>query len=153
MPLYSLKVQTLAIRWKHFHSSSSAIFVDDAVPQLVLYCVCGRKKNNGMVGLGNSWAPALQPGYGTFRLSSLPQHERTSSCQAIQITWWCQAWGANMAAWSGSHLVSTGFWEMDFPPRQVPQQRRWLCGKISEVKCSKWTKRHLTMWSYLVAIK
>jgi len=27
-------------------------------------------------------------------------------------------------------LLSTGFWEMDFPPRQVPQQRRWLCGKI-----------------------
>jgi len=40
MPLYSLKVQTLVARWKHFRSSSSAIFVDDAVPQWVLYCVC-----------------------------------------------------------------------------------------------------------------
>ena len=40
MPLYSLKVQTLATRWKHFHSSSSAIFVDNAIPQWVLYCVC-----------------------------------------------------------------------------------------------------------------
>ena len=40
MPLYSLKVQTLLARWKHFRSSSSAIFVDDAVPQWVLYCVC-----------------------------------------------------------------------------------------------------------------
>jgi hypothetical protein len=35
------------------------------------------------------------------------------------------AWGANMAAWSGSHLLPTGFWEIDFPPRQVPQ-KRWL---------------------------
>jgi len=75
MPLYSLKVQTLAIRWKHFHSSSSEIFIDDAVPQWVLYCVCGHK-NNGTMGLGNSWAPILQPGSGTFVLSSLPQHEK-----------------------------------------------------------------------------
>jgi hypothetical protein len=58
-----------------------------------------------------------------------------------------------MAAWSGSHLLSTGFWEMDFLLRQVPQQRRWLCGKISEVLCNKWIKRHLTVWGYLVAIK
>ena len=43
MPLYSLKVQTLISRWKHFRSSSSAIFVDDAVLQCVL-CVCGQKK-------------------------------------------------------------------------------------------------------------
>ena len=28
------------------------------------------------MGLGNSWAPALQPGYGTFGLSSLSQHEK-----------------------------------------------------------------------------
>jgi len=33
-------------------------------------------------------------------------------------------WGVNVAAWLGSHL-STGFWEMDFPPRKVSQQR-WL---------------------------
>ena len=145
MPLYSIKVQTLATRWKDFHRSSSAIFVDDAVPQWVLYCVRGHKKNDGTMGLGNSWASALQPGSGTCGLSSLPQQEKTSSCQAIQITWWCQAWGVNMAAWSGSHHLSTGFWEMDFPPRQVPQQRRWLCGKISKVKCSKWIKRHLTI--------
>jgi hypothetical protein len=39
-----------------------------------------------------------------------------------------------MAAWSGSHLLLTGVWEMDYASRQVPQQRRWLCGKISEVK-------------------
>jgi len=44
MPLYSLKVQTLVARWKSFRSSSSAIFVDDAVPQWLLYCVCGHKK-------------------------------------------------------------------------------------------------------------
>ena len=41
MPLYSLKVQTLVTRWKkHFSRSSSAIFVDDTVPQWLLYCVC-----------------------------------------------------------------------------------------------------------------
>ena len=44
MPLYALKVQTLVARWKHFRSSSSAIFVDDAVPQWVLFCVCRHKK-------------------------------------------------------------------------------------------------------------
>jgi len=92
MPLHSLKVQTLATRCKHFRSSSSTIFLEDAVPQWVLHCVCGHKKNVGTMGLENSWAPALQPGSGTFGLSSLPQHEKTSSCQAIQITWWCQAW-------------------------------------------------------------
>ena len=32
--------------------------------------------------------------------------------------------GASMAAWSGSLLLSTGFCDMDFPPRQVHQQRR-----------------------------
>ena len=96
-----------------------------------------------------SYSLDLAPSY--FHL--FPNMKKTSSCQTIQITWWCQAWGANMAAWSGSHLLSIGFWEMDFPPRQVSQQRRWLCGKISEVKCNKWMKRHLTMWSYLVAIK
>ena len=45
MSLYSLKVQTLVARWKHFRSSSSAIFVDDTVPQWVLYCVCWYKKS------------------------------------------------------------------------------------------------------------
>ena len=40
MPLYSLKVQTLVARWKHFHSSCSTIFVDNAVLQWVLHCVC-----------------------------------------------------------------------------------------------------------------
>ena len=44
MPLYSLKVQTLVASWKLFHSSGSAIFVDDAVAQWLLYCVCGHKK-------------------------------------------------------------------------------------------------------------
>jgi hypothetical protein len=44
MPLYSLKVQALFARWKHFRSSSSAIFVDDAVPQWALYCVCARAR-------------------------------------------------------------------------------------------------------------
>jgi len=42
MPLYS--VQTLVARWKLFRSSSSTIFADDAVPQWLLYYVCGHKK-------------------------------------------------------------------------------------------------------------
>ena len=55
MPLYSLKVQTLVARWKNFRSSSSAILVDDAVPQWVLYCVCGHKKRcDQLFRLGNS---------------------------------------------------------------------------------------------------
>ena len=40
MPLYSLKVHTLVARWELFRSSSSAIFVGDAVWQWPLYCVC-----------------------------------------------------------------------------------------------------------------
>ena len=54
MPLYSFKVQTLAARFMHFRSSSSTIFVDDTVPHWVLYCVCGHKKNDGMMELENS---------------------------------------------------------------------------------------------------
>ena len=55
MLLYSLKVQTLVARWKHFRSSSSAIFMDVAVSQWVLYCVCGHKKGcDRLFGLGNS---------------------------------------------------------------------------------------------------
>ena len=51
MPLYSHKVQTLVTAWKHFCRSSPAIFVDDAVPQWVLYCVCGHtKKFNQLFG-------------------------------------------------------------------------------------------------------
>jgi hypothetical protein len=73
---------------------------------------------------------------------------KTSSCQAIQITWWYQTWRVNMAAWSRSHLLSTWCREMDLSPRQVYQQIRWLRGKIV-----KWIKRYLTMWGYLVAIK
>ena len=96
--------------------------------------------------------PSYSPDLTASVFHLFPNVKKTSPCQTIQITWWCQAWGANMASWSGSHLLSAGFWEMDFPPRQVPQQRRWLCENISEVS-NKWIKRHLTMWSYLVAIK
>ena len=45
MSLYSLNAQILVARWKHFRSSSSAIFADDAVPEWLLYCVCGHEKN------------------------------------------------------------------------------------------------------------
>jgi len=44
MTIYSLKVQTFVARWKLFLSSNSAIFVDDAVPQWLLYFLCGHKK-------------------------------------------------------------------------------------------------------------
>ena len=77
MPLYSLKDQTLTIRWEHFHSSSSAIFVDDAVPQWVLYCVCvwtQEKRWNDGAGEFLNTRPTARSG--TFGLSSLPQHEK-----------------------------------------------------------------------------
>jgi len=104
MPLYSLKVQTLIVRWKHFHSSSSAVFMDDAVLQWVLYCVCvwTQEERWGWEILEHpTYSPDLAPS--DFHL--FPNLKKTSSCQAIQITWWCQASGANMAAWSGSHLL------------------------------------------------
>ena len=86
-----LKIQSLVVRWKHFRSSSSAIFVDDIVPQLVLYCVCVcvDTKNDGTMGLGNSWAPALQPGSGTFGLSSLPQHEKKLTKSSLRCKHGC----------------------------------------------------------------
>ena len=34
------------------------------------------------MGLGNSWSPSLQPGSGTFGLSSLPQHEKKKKLHA-----------------------------------------------------------------------
>ena len=86
MPLYSLKVQTLIARWKHFRSSSSTISVVDAVLQWALYCVCvcvcvcvcGHKMRcDQLFGLGKSRAIAQQPGSGTFGHSTLPQQEKT----------------------------------------------------------------------------
>ena len=133
--------------------------MNDAFLQWVLYCVCmcvcvcdTRRGVVSYSGCGILKHPPNTPDLAPSDSHLFPNKKITSSCQAIQITCW-YAWGANMAAWSGSHLLSTGFWEMDFPPRQVSKQRRWLCGKISEVKCSKWIKRHLTMWGYLVAVK
>jgi len=59
MPLYSLKVQTLVARWKHFRSSSSAIFMDDAVPQWVLYCVWAQEEVRSVIRV--LWAEGTAP--------------------------------------------------------------------------------------------
>ena len=40
-----------------------------------------------------------------------------------------------------------------FPCLDKCLNREGDCGKISDVKYNKWIKRHLTMWSYLAAIK
>ena len=146
MPLYSFKVQTLATRWKHVHSSSSAIFVDDAVLQWVLYCVCVDTRRT--MGLRNSWAPALQPRSGTFGLSSLPQHEKNIFMPS-----------------DSNHMMKVQTWLRGQDPTFYWQGfEKWIScldkclnreGDYVEkyVKCNKWIKRHLIMWSYLVAIK
>jgi len=150
----ALTVQTLVARWKHFRSSSSAIFGQRSPAMGTVLRVWTQEEVRSVIRAGKFLitCPMVRIWHLRTFVSS-PTRKKTSSCQAIQITCRCQAWGANMAVWSGSHLLSTGFWELDFLPRQVPQQKRWLCGKISEVKCHKLIKRHLTMWSYLVAIK
>jgi hypothetical protein len=50
-------------------------------------------------------------------------------------------------------ILSSGFWEMDFPPASKEKMTMWK-NKCSEVS-NKWIKRHLTVQSYLylLAIK
>jgi len=98
--------------------------MDDAVPQWVLYSECV-DTNDGAGEFLNTGPTAWIRHLRTF-ISSPDMKKNISSCQEIPITWWCQAWGASVAVWSGSHLLSTGFWEMDLVPRQVSRQTRWL---------------------------
>ena len=89
MPLYSLKVQTLATRWKHFRGSSSAIFVDDAVPQWVLYCVCvcvDTRRRMEQWGWEILEHPTYSPDLAPSDFHLFPNMKKTSSCLAIQIT-------------------------------------------------------------------
>ena len=156
MPIYSLKVQTLVARWKHFRRPKFRNFRGRRSTAMgTVLRVWAQEEVRAVIRAGkflNTRTTARIWHLWTF-ISSPTRKKRTSSCQTIQITCWCQARDANMAAWSGSHLLSTGFWEMDFVPRHLPQQRRWLCGKISEVWRNKWIKGHLTVWGYFVAIK
>ena len=81
------KVQTLVARWKHFRSSSSAIFVDDAVPQWLLYCVCGHKKSCGQLfGAGKFLSTRPTAQFWHLQTFSSSPKRKTSLCQAIQIT-------------------------------------------------------------------
>ena len=60
MPLYSLKVQTLVARWKHFRSSSSAIFVDDTVAQWgTVLCVWTQEELRSVIRF--LWANGTAP--------------------------------------------------------------------------------------------
>ena len=87
MPLYSLKVQTLATRWKHFHSSSSAIFVDDAVPQRgTVLCVWTTRRTMERWGWEILEHPSYSPDLAPSDFHLFPNMKKTSSCQAIQIT-------------------------------------------------------------------
>ena len=86
MPLYALKVQTLATRWKHFHSSSSAIFVDDAVPQWVPYCACVETRRMEQWGWEILEHPPYSPDLAPSDYHLFPNMKKTSSCQAIQLT-------------------------------------------------------------------
>jgi len=148
MPLYSLKVQTLATRWEHFHSSSSAIFVDDAVPQWVLYCVCGHKKNDG-AGKFLSTRPTARIWHLRTCISSptWKKHLRAKRFKShgdvkLEVQTWLRGqyptfYRQGFEKWI-SHLDKCLNREGDYVEK--------------EVKCNKWMKRHLTMWSYLVAI-
>jgi hypothetical protein len=93
----TLKTLKRAVQCKRPQMSHKRVLLLHECPTAYSSC---NSESFGTMELGNSWAPTLQPGSGTFEVSSLPQHEKTSSCQVIQITW-CQAWGANMAARSG----------------------------------------------------
>jgi len=80
-------------------------------------------------------------------ISSPKMEKKTSSCQDIPITWWCQAWGVCVAVWSGSppsvyRVLRNGF----------SAQTSASTEKLTMWK-NKWIKRHIAMWSYLVAIK
>ena len=59
MPFYSLKVQTFVARWKHFHSSSSAIFVDDAVLMVTVLCVWTEEEVRSVIRF--LWAKETAP--------------------------------------------------------------------------------------------
>jgi hypothetical protein len=147
MALYSLKVQTLVARWKHFCGSSSIVFVDDTVPQWLLYCVCGHNQwvhpsffsSALMIMVRISWSKSLlgiKLGCGSTVLR-----------QTIQITWWCQAWGQTWL-----HGQDPTFYQQGFEKWIIHLEECLLKNKWSEVS-NKWIKRHLTVWSYLVAIE
>jgi len=131
MPLYSLKVQTLVARWKHFHRSSSAIFVDDAVPQWVLYCVCGNKKRFNQLcdfcGLK-----------GELQLKFIMKFK-----QFMALMWW----PCSMCENGVGNLVAVAWvWQMNKGAGVLPHQQilslqlRRLCMLIAECCFKSWKK-------------
>ena len=113
MPLYSLKVQTLVARWKLFHSSSSAIFVDNAVPKWLLYCVCGHKQRfDQLFGLYGQ--------KGQFQLKFITEdetwvHQYYPETQAQSIAWkhpWSPTIIEFKTSTSSGKLMATAFWDM-----------------------------------------
>jgi len=113
MPLYSLKVQTLVARWKLFRSSSSTIFVDDAVLQWLLYCVCGHKKSFdqffGFCGQKGQFQLKFITGDKTW------VHQYYSETQAQSMAWkhsQSPTIKKFKTSTSSGKLMATAFWDM-----------------------------------------
>jgi len=129
MPLYSLKVQTLVARWKLFRSSSSAIFVDDAVPQWLLYCVCGHKKRfDQLFGFCGQ--------KGQFQLKFIVKFK-----QFMALMWW----PCDMCENGVGNLVTVAWvWQMNKGVGVLPHQQilflqlRRLCVLIAECCLKSW---------------
>jgi len=113
MPLYSLKVPTLVARWKPFRSSSSAIFVGSAVPQWLLYCVCGHKKRFdqlfGFCGQKGQLQLKFITGDETW------VHQYYPETQAQPMAWkhpWFPTIKKFKTSTSSGKLMATVFWDM-----------------------------------------
>jgi len=131
MPLYWLKVQTLVARWKHFRRSSSAIIVDDAVPQWVLYCVCvcrPKKRFNlffGFCGLK-----------GQIQLKFIVKFT-----QFMALLWWPCSMCENDV---GNLVAVTWVWQMNKGAGVLPHQQnfslqlRRMCLLIAECCLTHW---------------
>jgi hypothetical protein len=86
MPLYSLKVQTLATRWKQFHSSAPQFSWTTQFSSG--YCAVCVDTRRTMERWG--WEILERPPYSPDLTPSdfhlFPNMKKTSSCQAIEIT-------------------------------------------------------------------
>ena len=129
MPLYSLKVQTLLARWKHFRSSSSAIFVDNTVPQWVLYCVCRHMKRcDQLFGFYGQ--------KGQLQLKFIMKFKQFMA----QICWPCSMFEHGV----GNLVAVTWVWQMNKEVGVLPHQQilflqlRRLCMLIAECCLKSW---------------
>jgi len=120
-PLYWLKVQTLVARRKHFRRSSSAIFVEDAVLQWVLYCVCRHKKGFNQ---------------GQLQLKFIVKFR-----QFMALMWWPCSMCENGV---GNLVAVTWVWQMNKGAGVLPHQQilslqlRRLCMLIAECCLNSW---------------